>query len=340
VVADKPVTAMVATRDRKHFAYITSGSDAGVWVLSTDRKQSQKIYAPAAAAADTPAETIQSAVWSEDGSHLLIQTKIGDTPNYSVVSSGGGQATNLTKLFKFDFTSITFSPNDWSDMYWLSPEGLRRLNVDNKTVSAVLAEKVKSFGFAGNDHLVFVQSTPKGIGLVTTDRSGQNAKQLVEAVADSPSYQMVYSLYRGHDYLSLLPQSTGTLTVYSDLFTNNVASRVVSHNVGQVITSDNGQLIGFIDSEGFGAYNLDDALVYSSKQPGATGLAWFDEAHVLFNHTGSATVAEFDGGNTTGVLDCAADSPLFGSNDKRQVLCLSPLATNGNRSILAVDLKK
>ncbi len=336
VVTDKPITRIITTRDRKRFAYLTSGADAGLWVLSADRKQSQKIYSPAAATSDKPAETIVDAAWADDGSHLLIRTQIGSETDYSVIASGGGQATNLTQLFKFDLSGLQFSPNDWHEMYWISPEGLRKLNVADKTVSAVLAEKVTAFTFAGNDHLAFVQQTSTGTILSSSDRSGGNQKRLVEAVAASASYQLAYSLYRGHDYITVLPSDTQTATVYGDVFAPNPTAQVISHSAKSVTTSDDGRFVGFIEADGYGAYDLDELLVYTNKSTNVANLSWFDETHLIINRDGMAEIVEYDGGN--GVQTQMCGGPAYGSNDEKQIVCLAP-AGNPNTDITSVDIK-
>lgn len=337
VVGGKPATQFFATRDRKRFAYITSGEDTGVWVLSADRKQSQKVYTPAAATADRPAESLLNASWSDDGSHLLVRGQVGSEVNYTVVSSGGDSATNLTQLFKFDLGGLQFSPNDWRELYWISPEGLRKLNVENKTVSAVLVDKVAAFTFAGNDRLVYVQQTASGNILATSDRSGGNAKRLVEAIVPSSAYQLSYSLYRSRDYVTVLPLDTKTATVYGDIFTPNLVAKVITNSAKQIATSDNGRFISYLDDNAVGAYDLDDNLVYTDKMPGITHLSWFDETHFLVNRSGQAELVEFDGGNAVAVLACAGQP--YGSNDKKQVLCLAP-ANGPVADVMAVDLQR
>jgi hypothetical protein len=324
VVSGKQITQILSTRDRKRFAFVTAGSDPGLWVLSPDRRTNQKIYSPAVATADTPAETILGASWADDGSHLLVKTQIASNVMYSIVPSGGGSATNLTQLFQFDLTGLQFDPSDWRQLYWISPEGLRRLNVADKTVSAVLASNVLAFTFAGNDRLAFVQSTPTGNILASSDGSGGNFKRLVEVVPTSPSYQLAYSLYNSTDYITVLPAATSVATVYGDIFTPTPSAKVISQSASSVASSDNGRFVGFIYNGGFGVYDLDDGLVYTNKQSSAvSNFAWFDPAHVILNENGNAILSEYDGGNPVTLQTCANNQPVFGSNDQRQVLCLT-----------------
>ncbi len=337
-VGGKHIVQVAATTDRKRFAYTTDGNDAGVWVLNAPRSQSQKVYTPVPASADKPAESVAAISWSDDGSHLLIQTKVTEVMNYSVVASGGGTVTNLTDLFKFDLSGLRFSPNDWRELYWVSPEGLRKLNVESKTVSAVLVDKVLGYTFVGNDRLAYIQSTTNGNILASSDRSGGNRKRLVEAIAESSSYQLVYSLYKSHDYIAVLPVSTQTATVYGDVFTANPASKVVSQTVKTLTASDDGRFVGFIYQDGFGAYDLDENLIYTNKLAGVgPAMGWFDDTHVLVNQNGHGVIVEYDGGNLADLQNCAGE--VYGSNDQKQVLCLTP-GSETEATITAVDLKK
>ncbi len=318
-------TQVVASRDRRQFAYLTGAPSPAVWLLSTDRRQSTKLYTAKLANEEQPAETIDSMVWSEDASHLLIRTTIASISQYLVIPASGGSPINLTDLFKFDLAGLVFSPNDWRDLYWISPEGLRRLNVEARTVSAVLADKVSTFTFAG-DRLVFVQSTPLGKSVWVSDRNGRDPRRIIESLAEADNYDLRYTNYRGKEWLAVLAVKARTATIYGDIFSPTPRAQVISKSVDHIHFSDDGRYLAVWSADAYGTYDTDKQKIYwSDLEPGSlTALSWFDGAHVILNLKGQIRLAEFDGANSTLIISALPSTQVFGTNDQRHVVSLKP----------------
>ncbi len=321
--ATQPQSAdsIFASKDHKHIAYITGGNEPGLWILNTDHHQGIKVYSPVQATADTPGETLLGAAWSADGSHLLLTTKVGDALNYLVVPAGGGAATNLTDVFKFDLPGIQFSSYDWRELFWISPEGLRKLNIDSKTVSAPLASGVVAFTFA-NDRLIYIQSTSLGKAVYSMDRNGNQVKRLVESVSDSDSYELSYSSYRGRDLLAIVPRQTSIATLYLDIYGSTPTSVVVSKNASHAAFSFDGRYLAFYSSAGFGSYDIDQAVLANSSHAWGPiqSLMWLDNFHVIINTKDSAAVAEADGDNVTSFTSVTPGKPVIATGNQRQAI--------------------
>ncbi len=336
------VSQIVASRDRKHFAYIATLPAAEVWLVSSDRRSTSRLYIPRAATADQPAETLTGATWSDDGSHLLIRTSIGSVAHYLVIASGGGAPTDLTDLFKFDLTGLQFSPNDWRDMYWTSPEGLRHLNIEAQTVSAVLAAQVSSFTFAG-DRLIYIQSTPNGKTVWSTDRNGHDPKRLVDSLSETETYELAYANFRGKDWLAILAQKAGVVTAYGDVFSATPASKIVSKSAQHISFSDDGHYLAFYSPDGFGTYDTDkDLLATANLDLGSlSALTWFDPAHLLLTAKSRVVMADFDGTNQFDLISQATASAAYGTNDLRSIEVLAPLsATDPTPVVKNLDIRR
>ncbi len=325
LTTNQTASGLVASHDRRHFAYIASDSLPGVWVINGDHGPGLKIYTPTPASEDHSAETVKEVTWSSDNSHLLIHGDIGGASVYTLVSSSGGTPTNLSDIFKLDLTGLEFSPYDWRELYWNSADGLRRLNAGDKTTSAVLAEKVSGFNFAG-DKIVYVHTTALGKSVWSMDRSGNNQKQLIESLAESSSYQVDYMNYRGLDALGVLPAGSSVATLYLDIFSANPVSKVVSKDASKISFSDNGRYLGFYNSNGFGTYDLEkNVILLSSKTSPLNCFNWFDNAHVVLCRQNEVDVAELDGANLTKVADIAPGASAYGYGDLKHIYSIGPV---------------
>lgn len=340
VTPNQPVASLIASRDRRHFAYITGDPVPALWVINPDSKQGTKVYSPQAATADHPAETLVDASWSEDGSHLLVHGQIGSTQQYTLVGAGGGTPTNLTDLFKFDFSGLRFSSYDWHELYWNSPSGLRKINVGAKTASAVLASGVSAYTF-GPNRILYIQTTPTGKSLWSEDFSGGNQKELIESLAENASYQLEYASYAGHDLLAVLPAQTATVTVYSDIFSPTPTAKVISKSAQRISFSANGRYLAYFNSTGFGTYDVDQAgFLFTKEAPGSlTCLTWFDNAHVVVCHGQEAELVELDGANSTPIAPIVPGTPVFGSLDLRHIYTIEVPASGTPPAIYDSSVK-
>jgi hypothetical protein len=336
---DDNVSHLAASPDHRHLAYVSSGPTPGAWLVSPDRRQPTKLLTPRAATADQPAEVIQDLSWSNDSSHLLVRTQIGTTNHYLVVASNGGATTDLTQLFKFDLAGLQFNPNDWRELYWISPEGLRRLNVEAQTVSAVLAEKVSGFTFAG-DRLVYVQTTALGKTVLASDHNGRDPKRLIESVPESEGYELQYASYRGKDLLAVLPTKTNIATVHADVFSATPVAQVISKTAQHLSFSSDGQYLVAYNADGFVSYDFDKDKLSTATFDGGklTALSWFDAQHLLLTQAGFVKLVEADGGNLTELGPTDRVTAAFATSDQRRVIWLTTQAGTGK--VVMVEVKR
>lgn len=342
ITPNQTATNLASSRDRRHFAYTAmdpSTSTPSVWVVNGDRGPGSKIYSASGATESLPAESIVGAVWSADNSHLLVHSDVGGAQVYNLVSSSGGAPINLTDLFKLDLSGLMFSPYDWRELYWNSPDGLRRLNAGDKTASAVLADKVSGFAFAG-DRILYVRTTPLGKSVWSMDRAGNNQKQLIESLADSGSYQLTYANYRGLDALAVLPAGTSIATLYLDIFSANPVSKVVSKSASQISFSDNSRYLAFSSNNGFGTYDLEKNTILLTPKVGPLDcLGWFDNYHFVVCKQNEVYIAEIDGANMTKIADIAPGAAAYGYGDLKRIFSIG-LVQKSPSAVFSAQVKQ
>jgi hypothetical protein len=332
--AKPQIMAQSVSKDHRHMAYVVGGAAPAVYTLElAGNAKPVKLYTPKAATSTTPAETLSGVEWSDDASHLLIISDMGGQPVHRLASAGGGEPTDLTNQYRFNLTGLKFSASNWHQLYWVSPDGLRRLDVGSQTVSGVLAEKVSQFWIVP-DRVLYVQQTDFGRSLWSLDGQGHH-QELIPALAESDSYAVAYVNYRGQDELAVVPSKTQVGTVYSGIYGDNPVAKVVAHGVTAVNFSPDGHLLALTSPGAMSVYDLERSAldnkltVYNvAGQPGQlSAQTWFDSFHLLMVRSGHLVWSEYDGANAHDLGMVVDGLPAYSTSDTRNIVELSPTAT-------------
>lgn len=322
-------STILASSDHKHVAAVTAGSNPGLWQLRADRATAEKVFSPSAT------QQIQGGSLSRDGSRALLQVLQDGSKHLLYVDMNNGNVQDLTNEFKVALDDVRFSFSDNNRLYWLSGDGLRRIDVSSRTMSAVLADKVANYTY-DNDRIIYVQSTGLGKIIAVMDADGKNAKTLIEGVAESPSYLLAYASFRDKDDLAVVPTASGQLTVYESIYSDNTVARAVTRDVTRILPSDDGHYFVFARAKGFGSYDVGRAKIYDGLYTDQIdGISWFNGAHVIVNSNGKTRLVEFDGGNSTDIGD-SLPIPSVGMHDQRRILYVD----SKTKQIRVADLRK
>ncbi len=304
--------------NRKRLAYLSSGKKPAVYLMDAISRMSKRYYAARAG------ETLTSVSWSDDGSRLLLATTYKKRAHFLVLDAvGTAPAEDLTDLFNQDFRQLKFNPANRDELYWISPESnLHRLNLAERTASAVLASNVSSLGFGGG-RVFFVQTTPLGQSLFSLDRSGHKT-ELIQALAKSDSYEILEENHKDKDYLVVVPARARTATIYQDFFSGHPVATVIGKGVDKIVASPNGRFLAAYGAGSVVAYDLEKTRHYDFKlsKHSIDNLGWYDDFHLLATVNGQPEIVEFDGGNLT-LLPGGLQGTVFSSPDRANLIGLS-----------------
>lgn len=322
-------SSILASSDHRHVAAITAGSQPGLWQLNVEQASAKKVYTPAAD------QSIQSGSLSRDGSRALLRVQHADGMHVVYVNMDTAKVQDLTAEFKLTLDDLRFSFNDANRLYWLNPEGLRRIDVNAKSVSGVLAANVANYTY-DNDRVIYVQSTSLGKIVAVMDADGKNVKTLIQGVAESPNYLLAYGSFRDKDDLAVVPTANGQLTVYESIYSDNVVARVVARDVTRVLSSDDGHYMVFGRAKGFGSYDVGRAKIYDGLYTDQIdAISWFNGAHVIVNSGDKTRLVEFDGGNATDIGTSLAIASV-GMHDQRRIVYVD----SKTKQVVVSDLRK
>jgi len=328
--AKPQIVAQSISKDHRHLAYITGGSDPALYTLDTGDPKPVKLYTPKVATPTVGAEVLQNVTWSDDASHLLVVSVVDGQPVHKLLPAGGGDPVNLTDQYRFNLSGMQFSGSNWRQLYWISPDGLRRLDTDSQSVSAVLADKVTQF-WPERDRVLYVRQTELGRSLWSVDGRGRH-QELIQALPESESYAVDYVSYQSHDELAVVPSRTQTGTLYTDIFSDTPTAKTVARGVTDVSFAPDGHLAVFSSPTSFTTYDLERSFLTGKSvyytvndQPGQlSSLTWFDSYHLLLNRDGHLYWSEYDGANRVDLGLASGDLPGYGSADVKSVVMFKP----------------
>jgi hypothetical protein len=333
------ITQFTASPDHSRIAFVVpSGSDAGLWSFNTSNNQQTKLYASAAATAATPAETVTVLSWSNDSNHLLIRSVTGATTTLLVVPAGGGQPVNLTAL-GVTTGAVTFSASNWQQLYWQSPDGLRRVDLSASTVSSPLATHVAAYTFDGG-RLLYVDNTPGKSASLWSLSGGGPAQKLISKLAPSSSYQVAFASYLGVPEAMVVAQDSHTATLYRNLYGQPMTTKTLPVSATQALFNGNGRFVVLYDASHVATYDQQMATTYTLPPADSTvtDLTWFDDYHLLFTRGNQVVLSEFDGNYATALIQGDGQESSSTPNGKT-VLATTP-AANSATAIKAVTVQQ
>ncbi len=336
------ISQFMASPDHHHIAFVVpSGNHAGVWTVDTDSHQQTRVYAAAPATPTTPAEGLTLLSWSQDNTHVLIKSQIGSTTSLQVVdTSGGSKPVNVTTTLGISADNLIFNPNDWQQLYWQSPDGLRRLDLGSQTISAPLATNVKALTFDGGKIIYVDASNPKQPpSLWEMNGDGSNKQRLVTNLTPSSAYQVAFAYYLGTPEAVVVAQDSHSATLYSNVY-GQVATHPLTAPATTAIFNDSGRLVALTDASHLATYDLQLNTTYTFPPINSTvtGLSWFDGHHLVFNRNGDIVLSEFDD-NYAVVITRANSLPPISSANNKTVLAASQTST-GTTLVKAVVIQQ
>lgn len=330
----------IGSRDRSRVAYnVPSGPDAGVWVLNARNQEVNRIYQLPLDPAGQPQETVEILSWSDDASRLLLKRNnaAGETA-LLLNGNGSGEPVDLNQLFQNNVLGSRFSKSDSSQLLWSSPEGLRRIDIDDRSISQPLAQNVKAFTDAGN-RIFYVSTTTPQPSLWQVDRGGQK-RQLATNLPASASYDLNYSTYIDKPQLALAAPDSGVVRLYGDIGDTSKMVKDVASPANGVVFNGDGRFLLMAAETNVSVHDQELNRTYTlpaSNNP-ITNLSWFDNYHLQYTQDGKAVVAEYDGNYATGITRSVNLAPLNSPDDKS--LFVVAQTSTGAMQIRSIEIRR
>jgi hypothetical protein len=333
------ITQSLPSRDRRRVALnVPSGDTAGIWLLDSQNRNQTRIYIIAPPVAGQPAQSLELMSWADDASRLLVKRTIGDQVSYLIVSANPSDAViNLSEQFQTSFNSLTFNPSNARELYWISPDGLRRLDTGNRSVTPPLAAGVVTYSYAG-DRILYIDKLQPPARLWSLERDGTK-QQLADNLPPSSAYQIAYATYINTPQAVVIASDTRKAMWYHNIYDDEIRSTEIATPATQALFNSDGRFVLLTDDTHTATYDLEHDRLHRFPEINSTitGASWFDTYHLQFNRDGQTVMSEFDGNYAVAIT--RSDSlPPFNSTDDKYIYATAATST-GATQIKALKIR-
>lgn len=270
----------------------------------------QSIYTSSANQVFTPTE------WSESGRYVIFRHDVGAKRDWLVLDrSDPDKSINLSRESGPVISSAVFDPSDDRYVYVTADKTLYRYDMIQGLTTEALADDVVGISPSARGTILVTSRLAGGkTGLSYVTRGANKSRSiLLEGIDNARSAAVV--TYDYHQYVSILSgenmfiakTSIGSSDDDGDLQLEPTISLKVPKSMTSVESSPNGRFIVARGSQGLYVYDLELAQLNKVGLESMTGeLKWIDDFHLLDRIDGKIVVLEFDGANSTPIVDVAS----------------------------------
>lgn len=325
--------------DERYLALANGGSTAGIKLIDSNKSEAKDILrlTPEQLAAQTVIESLE---WAADNEHLLIGLRTPQAANFIVLNAFNlAESVDVSKEFGLVLNNLQVSPRNWRELYWGSPEGLRKLDLGNKTISAVLAPDISTF-LVHEEAVFYLQKKAEQLQLVRLERDNQS--RVLADNLPSGDYRLNIAAFGNRQAVVLFDRTTRRASLYYSLTEPGQNLRLFeSVTVQSIVVSPEGRYLLMQNGSDFVSYDFEFDKIYRFALPykNIGELSWLDPFHILTTADANVVMFEFDGGNIETLTDGTQHLPAFASQNLEFVYSFGK--SQNNPTVLRIShLKK
>lgn len=269
--------------------------------------------------------------WSHNEAAVLLKHTYDENKQEWIVvpRDNPSQSIAINSTFGIDPSTVVFAGEGSRLLFVQTNDIVRRINLDDQTLSRPLASSVDSFTGYDEKTIAFVSraddNAQRAVGYSTTDLSRQQT--LATYPADSTPLHIVMAEYFNRRYVSVVHGTTLTID-YGRLPQGNDKGEVkrftqqtVVEGITRLAASENGRFITMEIPGGYAVYDLElkkfDKTAWAKPSTNQHAMRWLDEYTVWSDNDGQLRFYDFDGGNQQTIMPVAEGfSAAVSPNDK------------------------
>ena len=258
------------------------------------------------------------ASWDGIGAHLLLKIKKADTIEWVILDVDNPERSiNLTKEFGADFDHIEIYDRSANNLLAVRNHNLHRINLSNKSISAVLVKNVIDFDHLGDEIFFSAQHDANlaetgqyYIGHLKGDNEIEDLKQF-----PSPA-KIVVSKFYENTYITTLVENDVIMYRYDGKKSEENLRQTLSFSPDHIQVGHHGEFIIFSKDNTIATLDMEANLVREWKVDGET-FGWLDNDMVYSIHDASLIVYDYDSLNRRELShNVSAHYPVFITDDK------------------------
>ena len=230
--------------------------------------------------------------WDQNSSHLLLKIATDDKTEWLLVDiENPASSVNLSREFGVDFDNVKILDNSSHNLLAVQNGNLHKINVSDKSVSAVLVKDVVSFDHY-EDEIAYSALAEDGsytVGLIKTD--GSEATKL-----ESTSEPTRVAISKFYDDMFITTLSQSTVALYKKTDFTPVSNFELSFHPEAMEVGHNGEFITMYTGGQIATLDMEANAVREWSVEGES-FNWLDNDMVYTVSGGDLIVYDFDGFN-------------------------------------------
>lgn len=287
------IESTITSRDQKRILVYSLDKTQNIysfWQINTENKQQEKIYE----AKLNSGETISLVSYSNNNSRFLY-AKTDKSKKVSYITAeakANGSSSNISSLFSNGATNYTYSPYNENELYFVRDKNLYKVNIPDKSQTAVLAKDVVGI-YPNSRNLLMIQKSDDNYGLWQVGNNG-DLHNIIKSLPAAKEYKVSYlesqKLYLIHNL------DDQDLILYGNEIKNptleTIAKKVESYTV-----SPNEEKVGFLSNGVYRVYDLKKEQYFNAIQSKDIKIVdWFsDSANLLYATNTGIYMVNFNG---------------------------------------------
>ncbi|MBR2795658.1 PEGA domain-containing protein [Candidatus Saccharibacteria bacterium] len=244
---------------------------------------------------------IVSMDWDKDNSHILFKVVSGTGTEWVLVDVRNvSNSINLTKSFGYDFDTVKIINNSSSALLATQNGNLHKIDLTNKSLSSVLAEKVISFSQYDNEVAFFASETEVGdaetdnkpyfIGLLNLSDS-----RVDKLTTISTPGQVAYSRFYDNKYITIFTDDEALL--YKKDESSDPISFELKFTPDTIKIGHNGEFIALSSGNKIATIDMESLKLSEWQAEGNSRFGWLDGFMIYSVTDGELIVYDYDGLN-------------------------------------------
>ncbi len=260
--------------------------------------------------------SIVRADWDHDEVHVLLEVNMGSSVEWVLLDVREPQRSiNLSYEFGSEFSDVQIFDNSASNLLAIQNGNLHRIDVPNRSLSAVLVENVVDYDI-NNGEIVYVveqhvdSSLPSyGIGLT---KIGDKAKMPILEFTEP----VMATQTKFYDNQFLVVSHGNTITLYDKANLNEAAEYILSFNPSSIKAGHHGEFIIVSSEAQLATIDMESSSVYEWVMENSS-YQWLNHDMLYDVSGGELFVYDYDGLNRRNLSNNVSDHfPVTITRDK------------------------
>ncbi len=276
--------------------------------------------------------------WAQDERHMLIKhTYNTDQVEWIVVDrTDVTRSVNLTKAFAVAPSKVVFGTNNGRNLYIRTDDIVRKINLDDQTLSRPLVSNIEDFWINGGTTVLYTSkvdpnTNTRHVGYIADDMDEVSIIQSYPAA--TANLKLAFGEYYGKRYIAISHNQTvdvlkGTLprgTTKADL--EKVTSFDVKDAPLWLTIGRTGRFVAAQTANGYTVYDVElqktDATTFDRPAVAQREMQWIDDYMIWSDRAGTLRFYEFDGANQQDVMPVAEGYTVTLSNNNKYVYSIA-----------------